>query len=86
MHAAAREKIIGWYSTGPKLRPADLDINELVSKYCTDPVLLICQVKVCPVVVSGRHFHLTPSLHDVFKASKRAVSGIRYHSTCLELL
>lgn len=45
--AAARENIIGWYSTGPKLRPADLDINELMCKYCTDPVLLICQVQVC---------------------------------------
>lgn len=41
----ARETIIGWYSTGPKLRPADLDINELMCKYCTDPVLLICQIK-----------------------------------------
>ena len=44
---AARENIIGWYSTGPRLRPADLDINGLICKYCTDPILVICEVKVC---------------------------------------
>lgn len=42
----AREKIVGWYSTGPKLREADIDINELIRQFCDSPVLVICEVQV----------------------------------------
>ena len=47
MHAA-REKVVGWYSTGPKLKEADLDINSLMSKFTEngEPVLVICEVQV----------------------------------------
>jgi 26S proteasome regulatory subunit N8 len=41
----AAEKVIGWYSTGPKIKPADLDIHELVRKYCPSPVLVIIDVR-----------------------------------------
>ena len=37
----AKEKVVGWYSTGPKIRENDLDIGELFEKYCADPVLVI---------------------------------------------
>ncbi|KAK9850466.1 hypothetical protein WJX84_000214 [Apatococcus fuscideae] len=40
----AREKIVGWYSTGPRLREADLDIQELFTGYCNMPVLVICEI------------------------------------------
>lgn len=40
----AREKIVGWYSTGPKIRPADLEINEMFRAYTADPVLVIIDV------------------------------------------
>lgn len=30
----AREKLVGWYSTGPKIRPGDLKIDQLVRRYC----------------------------------------------------
>lgn len=40
----AREKVVGWYSSGPRLREADLDINNLLSDYVDNPVLLICEV------------------------------------------
>lgn len=43
---AAREKIVGWYSTGPRLREADLDIQELFAGYCNIPVLVICEISV----------------------------------------
>ena len=45
--SAAREKVVGWYSTGPRLREADLDINELMTKYVETPLLVICEVQVC---------------------------------------
>lgn len=44
--AAAREKVVGWYSTGPRLREADLDITDLMSNYCDMPLLVICEVQV----------------------------------------
>jgi 26S proteasome regulatory subunit N8 len=44
--AAAREHVVGWYSTGPRLREADLAIHQLMSNYVTTPVLVICEVEV----------------------------------------
>lgn len=42
----AREKVVGWYSTGPKLRESDVDIHALISRFCeTTPVLVICEVE-----------------------------------------
>eukprot|EP00026_Physarum_polycephalum_P011863 Phypoly_transcript_12110.p1 GENE.Phypoly_transcript_12110~~Phypoly_transcript_12110.p1 ORF type:complete len:332 (+),score=99.30 Phypoly_transcript_12110:120-1115(+) len=41
----ARENVIGWYSTGPKIRPADLEINELFRRYTPNPVLVIIEVQ-----------------------------------------
>ena len=35
---SAREKIVGWYHTGPKLKPNDVIVNELVRKYCPNSV------------------------------------------------
>ena len=35
---SAREKIVGWYHTGPKLKPNDVIVNELVRKYCQNSV------------------------------------------------
>jgi hypothetical protein len=35
---------VGWYSTGPKIKPCDIEINELVSKYTANPVLVVIDV------------------------------------------
>lgn len=40
----AKEKIIGWYSTGPKIKAADLEIQELLRRYTAEPVLCIVDV------------------------------------------
>jgi 26S proteasome regulatory subunit N8 len=41
----AKEKLIGWYHSGPKLRPSDLKINEVFKKYNSNPLLLIVDVQ-----------------------------------------
>ena len=41
----AKEKIVGWYHTGPKLHPNDIKINEIFKKYCPDSVLVIIDAK-----------------------------------------
>jgi len=47
----AREKVVGWYHTGPRLRENDMSIHRLVSEYVDGvgskaaAVLVICEVK-----------------------------------------
>jgi 26S proteasome regulatory subunit N8 len=41
----ARERIVGWYSTGPKIKPNDLDIHQIFRRYCTHPVYCIIEVE-----------------------------------------
>lgn len=42
---SAKEKIVGWYSTGPKLRDNDIDIHELFYAYAQEPVMVIVDVR-----------------------------------------
>ncbi len=44
----ASEKVVGWYSTGPRIRPADQDIHELMRRYVDNPVFVIVDVHVSP--------------------------------------
>lgn len=41
----ARERVVGWYSTGPKIKPADIDIHELLRKYHPNPCFVIIDVE-----------------------------------------
>jgi len=41
----ARENIIGWYSTGPRIKANDLDINNLFTRYTPNPVFVIIEVQ-----------------------------------------
>merc|ERR1712176_582043 len=41
----AKERVIGWYSTGPKIKPSDLSIHELYRRYCPEPVLVVMDVQ-----------------------------------------
>jgi len=40
----AKEKVLGWYSTGPKIRGSDLQVNELIRRYTAEPILCIVDV------------------------------------------
>jgi len=37
----AKERVVGWYHTGPKLHQNDILINDLIRKYCPNSVLVI---------------------------------------------
>jgi 26S proteasome regulatory subunit N8 len=41
----AKEHVVGWYSTGPKLRENDLKIHTLFHNYVPNPVLVIIDVQ-----------------------------------------
>ena len=40
----AREKIVGWYSTGPGVKAPDIQINETMRKYTSNPILVVIDV------------------------------------------
>merc|ERR1712087_714622 len=40
-----KERVVGWYSTGPKIKSADLSIHELYRRYCPEPVLVVMDVQ-----------------------------------------
>lgn len=42
----ASEKVIGWYSSGPKIKPNDIEINELFRKYTNEPVFCVIEGNV----------------------------------------
>ncbi|XP_038997426.1 26S proteasome non-ATPase regulatory subunit 7 homolog B-like [Hibiscus syriacus] len=41
----AKEHVVGWYSTGPKLRENDLDIHRLFHNYVPNPIMVIIDVQ-----------------------------------------
>ena len=40
----SKEKIIGWYSTGPDIKKNDIQINEILRRYNSSPVFVIIRV------------------------------------------
>eukprot|EP00906_Rhabdomonas_costata_P036356 RCo051024 len=41
----ARERVVGWYSTGPKIKANDIEIHQIFRRYCTQPVYCIIEVE-----------------------------------------
>jgi 26S proteasome regulatory subunit N8 len=41
----AREKVVGWYTTGTRFKSHDIEINEVFKKYCANPVFVIIDVE-----------------------------------------
>jgi proteasome lid subunit RPN8/RPN11 len=61
----AREKLIGWYHTGPKLRASDLEINELFKRYTPHPLLVIIDVQPKEVGVPTDAYFAVEEIKDV---------------------
>ncbi len=40
----SKEKIVGWYSSGPSIKKADIDINEIIRRYNSNPVFVVIKV------------------------------------------
>lgn len=41
----AKEKIVGWYSSGPKIKKNDIEIHEKFREYNTNPVFVVIKVQ-----------------------------------------
>jgi 26S proteasome regulatory subunit N8 len=60
----AREKIVGWYHTGPKLHQNDVKINELVRRYCSSSVLVIIDAKPRDLGLPTEAYRAVEEVHE----------------------
>lgn len=60
----ARERIVGWYHTGPKLHQNDIRINDLIRKYCSQSVLVIVDVKPKNIGLPTEAYRAVEEIHD----------------------
>jgi len=61
----AREKVVGWYHTGPKLHQNDVAINELIRRYCANSVLVIIDAKPKDLGLPTEAYQAVEEVHDV---------------------
>ena len=62
---AAKEKIVGWYHTGPKLHQNDVAINELIREYCPNSILVIIDAEPRDMGLPTEAYHAVEEVHDV---------------------
>lgn len=60
----AREKIIGWYHTGPELRASDVKINEVLRQFVPNPVLVIVDPKPKQLGLPVAAYVCVEEVHD----------------------
>jgi 26S proteasome regulatory subunit N8 len=60
----AKEVMVGWYHSGPKLRGADLAINELFKRYTPNPVLVVIDVRPTSVGLPTDAYFAVEEIHD----------------------
>jgi len=60
----AREKVVGWYHTGPRLQSNDVIINELMRKYCPNSILVIIDAKPKTLGLPTEAYIAVEEVHD----------------------
>ncbi|XP_066257246.1 26S proteasome non-ATPase regulatory subunit 7 [Euwallacea similis] len=60
----ARERVVGWYHTGPKLHQNDIAINELIRRYCPNSVLVIIDAKPKDLGLPTEAYQAVEEVHD----------------------
>ena len=60
----ASEKLVGWYTTGPKIRPGDLQIDALVRRYTPNPVMVIIDVKPKDLGIPTEAYHAVEEIRE----------------------
>jgi 26S proteasome regulatory subunit N8 len=61
----AKEKMIGWYHSGPKLKSSDLEINQLFKNYTPNPVLVVINVQPSDLGIPTDAYYSVEEIHDV---------------------
>lgn len=88
----AREKIVGWYHTGPKLHQNDVAVNELIRRYCPNSVLVIIDAKPKDLGLPTEAYKAVEEVHDVSDTLTENILfcgkklGILQPSVCLRMV
>ncbi|KAL0317102.1 UNVERIFIED_CONTAM: 26S proteasome non-ATPase regulatory subunitA [Sesamum angustifolium] len=61
----AKEHVVGWYSTGPKLRENDLNIHGLFNDYVPTPVLVIIDVTPKELGIPTKAYYAVEEVKEV---------------------
>jgi 26S proteasome regulatory subunit N8 len=61
----ARERMIGWYHSGPKLRASDQEINDLFKRFMSRPVMVIVDVRPHTVGIPTDAYFGVEEIKDV---------------------
>jgi len=70
----AKEVLVGWYSSGPRLRASDLQINEVFKRWTPNPLLVVISVEPTEVgVPTDAYFAVDEIREDGTAASKTFV-------------
>jgi 26S proteasome regulatory subunit N8 len=72
----ARERLIGWYHSGPKLRASDLEINERFKRYTPNPLLVIIDVQPKEVGVPTDAYFAVEEIKDVCDFTSQSRTAI----------
>merc|ERR1712032_784048 len=60
----AKERVVGWNHTGPKLHQNDILINDLIRKYCPNSVLVIIDPKPTRIGLPTAAYKVVEEIHD----------------------
>ncbi|KAG6760130.1 hypothetical protein POTOM_036631 [Populus tomentosa] len=60
----AKEHVVGWYSTGPKLRENDLEIHGLFNDYAPNPVLVIIDVQLVELGIPTKAYYAVEEVKE----------------------
>ncbi|XP_052816379.1 26S proteasome non-ATPase regulatory subunit 7-like [Mya arenaria] len=60
----AKERIVGWYHTGPKLCQNDVIVNDLMRKYCPNSVLVVIDAKPKDLGLPTEAYVMVEEVHD----------------------
>lgn len=60
----AREKIVGWYHTGPRLHRNDIAINDLIKSYNSNAVLVIINAEPPELGLPTEAYFSVEEIHD----------------------
>jgi len=60
----ARERVVGWYHTGPKLRPSDVRIHELMQRFVSHPILVIIDAYPKNLGLPTKAYVAVEEVHD----------------------
>ncbi|KAJ1955293.1 proteasome regulatory particle subunit [Linderina pennispora] len=80
----AKEKLIGWYHNGPKLRSSDLQINELFKRYTANPVLVVIDVQPKDIGIPTNAYFAVDEIHDDGTAATKTFEHVPSEITAEE--